>query len=196
HMHFHLADAVQIHPPLIGQPAGTVTVFGPLHTVETGVALEPRIPRCLPSLDAAEELGERLVQPSQRGLLRWERPHRLIRARRPDGRQLCRLIAVINPSLAVRPSVPAFLQGSVVQLSDAHPHTPPTRHADAPSDVAGTHRRVASSHPIPLMLDVAAHRQLRDLSHRGGENTTATTTPWRTAAGKETQRPAPARCGP
>ena len=34
-----LADALQIHPPLLGQPAGTVTVFGPLHTVEPGLPL-------------------------------------------------------------------------------------------------------------------------------------------------------------
>src|SRR5271156_5928072 len=39
-----LADALQIPPPLLGQPAGAITVFGPLHTVDPGLAFKTRIP--------------------------------------------------------------------------------------------------------------------------------------------------------
>ena len=45
HVNLDLADALQIHPLLPGQPAGAIAVFGPLHTVEPSLALESRIPR-------------------------------------------------------------------------------------------------------------------------------------------------------
>ena len=44
-----LAYALQIYPAALGQPAGAVAVFGPLHAVEPGPALKPRIPRRLPN---------------------------------------------------------------------------------------------------------------------------------------------------
>ena len=61
-MHIDLADALQVHPLVVGQPAGPITVFGPLHAVKPRRALEPRIPRCLSGLHAAEEPVERLVE--------------------------------------------------------------------------------------------------------------------------------------
>jgi hypothetical protein len=83
-----LADALQIHPPLLWQPAGAVTIFGPLHTGEPGRALEPRKTRLLTSFDAAGEPLKGLVQPAQRGLLTRKRPHCVIRSHRPDLGQL------------------------------------------------------------------------------------------------------------
>ena len=117
HRDLHLADALQIHPPCLGQPAGTVTVFGPLDAVESRASLEPRVARRLAGLDPAEEPLKRLVEPAQRGLLAGERPHRLIRAYGPDLGQLCGLIPVVDTSLIVRPTIPTFLQRRVVQLA-------------------------------------------------------------------------------
>jgi hypothetical protein len=68
-VNLHLANALQIHPPLLGQPARAVTVFRPLHTVEPGRTLKPRVASFLAVLDSAEEPGEGLVEPSQRDLL-------------------------------------------------------------------------------------------------------------------------------
>src|SRR5271163_2499536 len=113
-----LADALQIHPALLGQPAGTVTVFGPLDTVKVSLALKAWIPCRLPGLNPAEEPGERLVQSPQRRLLAGKRPHRLIRAHRPHPRQLRRLILIADPRLTgVRPGIPALLQRRVVKLA-------------------------------------------------------------------------------
>jgi hypothetical protein len=116
-MHLHLTDTLQIHPSLIGQPPGAVTVLGPRHAVEACLTFEAGIPRCPPSLDATEETVERLVESAQRGLLTGKRPHRLIRAYRPDLGQLRRLVAVADAGLAVRPPIPALLQRGVVQLT-------------------------------------------------------------------------------
>jgi hypothetical protein len=107
-----LADALQIHPVLLCQPTGAIPIFGPLHTVESARTLKPRIP-CLDAglgrLDPPEEPGERLIESAQRGLLTRKRPHRHIRARRPDLAQLRRLIPVVDAGLAVRPRIPALL---------------------------------------------------------------------------------------
>ena len=148
HVNLDLPDALQIHPPLLGQPARAVTVFGPLHTVEPRLSLESRIAGFLPGLDPAEESGERLIQPAQRGLLTRKRPHRLIRARRPDLGQLRGLIPVVDPGLAVRPRIPAFLQCRVVQL-------PVRLHTRRQRDVLAR-RRTQPKHIRPSHDDITA----------------------------------------
>ena len=119
-MDLDLPDALQIHPPLLGQPAGAIAVFGPLHRVKPGLAFEPRIPRLdarFGGLHSTEEPSKRLIEPAQRGLLTGERPHRHIRTHRPDLSQLRRLIPVIDAGLAVRPRIPPLLQRGVVELA-------------------------------------------------------------------------------
>ena len=116
-MNLDLADALHIHTLLLGQPASAVTVLGPLHRTEPGRALKTRVARFLAAFDAAQEPGERLIQPPQSGLLARKRPHRLIRAHRPDLGQLRRLIPVVDAGLAMRPGIPALLQGRVVKLA-------------------------------------------------------------------------------
>ena len=147
---FDLADTLQIHPPLLGQPAGAVAVPGPLHTVKPGHTLKPRIPRCLPRLHPTEEPSERLVQAAQRGLLTGERPHRHIRTHRPDLSQLRRLIPVADAGLAVRPRITALLQRGVVQLAVGF-HT--RRQGDVltcgraqPKHVPASHDAITASH--------------------------------------------------
>src|ERR1700722_18495224 len=145
-----LADALQIHPALLGEPASTITVFGPLHTVEAGLALKPRIPCHLPSLDPAEKPSERLVQPPQRRLLTRERPHRLIRAHRAHLSQLRRLITIADPSLAgVRPAIPAFPQRRVIQLT-VRLHTGRQRHMLAAGGPQPKHVRPPHYRSTPL----------------------------------------------
>ena len=100
----------------VGVPAGAVTVLGPLHTVEPRLAFEPRITRPRPGFHPPKETLKGPVEPAQRGLLAGERPHRHIRAHRPDLAQLRRLIAVADASPACPPGVAAFLQRCVVQL--------------------------------------------------------------------------------
>jgi len=71
-MDLHLADALHVHPPALGQPTGTITAFGPLHTVEPSPAFEPRIPRFDTRFGGphpSKKPRERLVKPAQRGLL-------------------------------------------------------------------------------------------------------------------------------
>ena len=63
-----------------------------------------------------EETLKRPVEPAQHGLLAEKRPHRQIRAQRPDLAQLRRLIAVADAGAASPPGVAAFLQRRVVHL--------------------------------------------------------------------------------
>jgi len=117
---FDVTDALQIHPLGLGQPAGTVTVLGPLHAAEPGLALEPGIARLdarLGRVDPPKESSKRLIESAQRGLLARKRPHRHIRAYLPDLGQLRRLVPVVNTGLTVRPGIPAFLQRGVVKLT-------------------------------------------------------------------------------
>jgi hypothetical protein len=151
-MNLDLADALQIHPPLLGQPAGAITVFGPLQAVEPGLAFETWIPwphtglRCF---DAAEEPGESLVQPPQRGLLTGERPHRLIRASRSHLSQLRRLIPIADPCLTgVRPSITTLLQRRVVKLA-VRVHTRRQRHMLAASGSQPKHVRPPHNRSTP-----------------------------------------------
>jgi hypothetical protein len=95
HVDLDLADALQIHPVSLRQPARAVPVFGPFHAVKPGRALKPRIPSHdtgLGRFDPAEKPSERLVQPAQRGLLARERPDRLIGACLADLGKLRRLL--------------------------------------------------------------------------------------------------------
>jgi hypothetical protein len=114
---FHLSDALQVHPVCVGMPAGAVTVFGPLHTVESASTLEARISWCATGFHPPEEPVEGPVEPAQRGLLGRKRPRRHILACCPNLAQLRRLIPIPNPGLAVRPPVPAFLQRSVIEFA-------------------------------------------------------------------------------
>jgi hypothetical protein len=117
HIHLDLADALQIHPLGLGQPAGAIAVFRPLHRVKARFALEPGIAGFLAGLDSPEETLKCLVEPAQCGLLTGERPHRLIRAYRPDLAQLRRLIPVEDAGFTARPRIPALLQRRVVELA-------------------------------------------------------------------------------
>lgn len=45
-----LADALQIHPVLLCQPAGAIPIFGPLHTVESARTLNRGYPALTPGL--------------------------------------------------------------------------------------------------------------------------------------------------
>ena len=145
-----LTDALQIHPTTLGQPAGAVAIFGPLHAFEPGLAFEPRIPRCLPRLHPAEEPGECPVQPSQRRLLTGERPDRLIGAHRSDFSQLRRLIPVPDPSLSrVGPGIPTLLQRRVVKLA-VRGYTRRQRHMLARCGPQPKHIRPPHSRSTPL----------------------------------------------
>src|SRR5277367_69783 len=151
-----LADALQIHPPPLGQPAGAITVFGPLHTVEPGLALKTRIPRLYTGfrcLHPAEESDERLVQPPQRRLLTGERPHSLIGAHRWHLRQLRRLIPIADPRLTgVRPRIPTLLQRRVVKLA-VSVHTLRQRHMLAGGGPQPKHVRPPHNRSTPLRAE-------------------------------------------
>ena len=58
HVNLDLADALQVHPPLLGEPAGAVTVLGPLHRIEPSRPLESRVAGLPAGLDPAEETLE------------------------------------------------------------------------------------------------------------------------------------------
>jgi len=105
------------HTLLLGQPAGAVTVLGPLHRIEPDRALKTRVARFLAAFDAAEKPGERPIQRPQSGLLARKQPHRLIRAHGPDLGQLRRLIPVVDTGHACRPGTPALLQRRVIELA-------------------------------------------------------------------------------
>ncbi|MDT7793397.1 MAG: hypothetical protein QOD59_2833 [Mycobacterium sp.] len=111
-----LPNALQIYAAGFGVPARAVSVFGPLHTVEPTLGLEPWKPWCLSRLDPTEERVECPVQATQCGLLAGVRPPRNIRTCGTDVGELGGLVRVANLGLTSRPSVPALLERSVVQL--------------------------------------------------------------------------------
>src|SRR5215469_2958540 len=119
--HLDLPDALQPDPGLpaagSGIPAAAIAVPGPFHRVEPAAPLEPRVTRLLPGLDAAEERGERLVQPAQGGLLGAERPAALpARVSAADVLQVRGLLTVPDRHPRALVGGLAVLQRGVVKL--------------------------------------------------------------------------------
>ena len=102
----------------LGVPAAAVTVLRPFDRVEPAAALEAGEARLLPGLKAAEERGERLIQPSQGGLLGGKRPSALpVRVVGSDVLQLGRLVFVPDRHTCLAVGGAAVLKGRVVQLA-------------------------------------------------------------------------------
>lgn len=102
-----------------GIPAGTVLLRRPLDRVEPAAALEPWVARpILPCFDAAEECGERLIQPAERLLLGTRRPAALAtRVGSPDRRNLPRLMAIAGRHAAHPPRLAPLFQCGIVELA-------------------------------------------------------------------------------
>ena len=113
----HLPDALQIHAVGVRVPTGTVTIFGPLDTVKSALALKSWIPWLCAASHPSEKPRETSVKPSQHGLFARKRPRRHVRTHATDLTQLGRLIAIPNHSFVVRPRISTLLQRSVVELS-------------------------------------------------------------------------------
>lgn len=112
-----LSNTSQIDALLIGMPAGSVTVFRPLHAVKSTGAFESRVSSLTSSFQSMEEEFKRLVEPTQCGLLTRIGPHRYIRANNTYLGQLCGLVFVRDPGSPLYPSIPTLLQGGVIQLA-------------------------------------------------------------------------------
>src|SRR5665811_760435 len=91
-----------------------------IHTVEPGRGPKPWVPRRLARFHPPEERPKRLIQAPQRLLLGRERPHPLVRADRPDLRQLHHLRRRADRGSTHPVGVPTFLQACVIPVSYTH----------------------------------------------------------------------------
>ena len=122
-MHADMPDSLEPHERGrgvigLGVPAAAVTVLRPFDRVEPTASLEAGETRLLPGLKAAEERGERPIEPSQGGLLGGERPSALpVRVVGSDVLQLGRLVFVPDRHTCLAVGGAAVLQRRVVQLA-------------------------------------------------------------------------------